>query len=91
MAVDTKILNTMLPIHKSDMNLLGIHGSFETEEAYTKEVFWFSHSCDHVSADFLCFVGSTACPHWNMGRKGIYEVQDRMISHFSFQGGSKLV
>ena len=26
-----------------------------------------------------------------MGRKGIYEVQDRMVSHFSFQSGSKLV
>ena len=41
--------------------------------------------------DFLWFVEITNILHWNMGRKGIYEVQDRMVSHFAFQGGSELV
>ena len=89
MEVDTKVRNTMLPLFKNDRNLLGIHGSFEAEETYTKEVLWVSSSCDHVFTD--CFVESTARLHWNLGRKGIYEVQNRMVSHFSFQGGSELV
>ena len=91
MAVDTKVRNTMLLLLTSDRNILGIHGSLGAEETYTKEVFWVSRSCDQIFTDFLCFVKSTALFHRNLGRNGIYEVRDRIVSHFSFQGGSKLV
>ena len=39
MEVDTKLRNTMLPLLTSDSNIIGIHGSFEAEETYTKYVF----------------------------------------------------
>ena len=91
MAVNTKVHNAMLPLLTSDRNILGIHGSFEAEETYTKEVFWVSRSCDHFFTELLSFVKSTACLHCNMGQKGVYEVRDRMVSHFPFQFSSELV
>ena len=88
--VYTKVRNTMLTFLMSDRNLFGIHISFEDKETYTKEVLWVSRSCDHFLTNFICFVESTACLHWNLVQKGIYEVRDRMVSNFAFQGGSEL-